>query len=74
MTVIVQAPPYKNFFKDFIPGETIGQLVQRIKDDEKLEFRGEWSVQDTTQSGRICDPAEIVLDNRLYHLNVMIAQ
>jgi hypothetical protein len=72
MSVIVQTPPYTNFHKEFVPGETVAQLVQRIKDDDKLQFRGGWAVQDT-QDGRVLDPSEKVVDNRLYYLTVWIA-
>lgn len=73
MTVIVQAEPYATFTADFIPDETIGELVQRIKDNDSLEFRGSYTVQDASQAGRVCDPSEKVLDGRLYWLTVAIA-
>lgn len=71
--VVVEATPYKNFSLDFIEGETVGQIVQRIIDTEKLEIRGSWTFQDTSQAGRLCASDEIIVDGRLYHWNVMIA-
>lgn len=73
MSVIVRTPPYTNFQKDFIEGETISQLVQRIKDDDHLQFRGVTSVIDI-HDGHLCSDDEIVVDGRRYHLNVWIAQ
>jgi hypothetical protein len=73
MTVIVNMPPYTTASVDFVEGETISELVQRIKDDQKLEFRGSWSVQDVHDAGRVVDPSELVNDERLYSMNVMIA-
>jgi hypothetical protein len=69
--VIVQAPPRFTFQVDFSPGLTVGQMIQSLKDDNNLEFRSYYTVQDTSQ-GRFCLDDEIVMDGRIYNLNTII--
>ena len=70
--IFVQAPPYTTFVVDFIPDEKVSDLVQRIKDQYRLEFRGNWSLQDTSQSGSYLSPDVITVDDRIYCLNAWI--
>ena len=48
---------------------TAGQMIQGIKDSENLEFKGLYTLQDTI-NGRYVQDDEIVVDGRLYFLNV----
>jgi hypothetical protein len=70
--IFVQAPPYTTFVLDYMKGETTYQMVQRIKDTYKLEFRGGFILQDTSQNTTLSGN-EIVVDERIYYLTTWIA-
>ena len=69
--VFLQAPPYTTFVVPFLKQETTSQMVQRVKDSYKLEFRGGYMLQDASQ-GTTCDGNEIVADERIYCLTAWI--
>jgi hypothetical protein len=69
--IFVQAPPYTTFVLNFIKGENTFQMVQRIKDTYKLEFRAGYILQDTSQNST-CDGNELTVDERIYYLTTWI--
>ena len=69
--IFVQAPPYTTFVVSYLKGETTSQMVQRVKNDYKLEFRGGYVLQDTSQ-GTSCTGNEIAVDERIYCLTAWI--
>lgn len=69
--IFLQAPPYTTFVVDFVPGEPVYQMVQRVKDSYRLEFRGNYTLRDTSQ-GTVLNGSEIAVDDRIYHLTAWI--
>ena len=69
--IFVQAPPYTTFVLDFVPNEIASEMVQRIKDAYRLEFRGNLILQYTSQN-TILSGDETVVDDRIYHLTAWI--
>lgn len=66
--ITVQLPPIDTFRVEFKDQETAGQMVQRIIDQNELEIRGTWGLQDSSQGGRLVSQSEIVMDGRIYNL------
>ena len=60
------------YVMDFKEGETIAQLIQRIKDEGEFQFRSAPSMQET-MTGRTLGATEIVMDERSYALNVWLS-
>lgn len=60
------------YVMDFKEQETIGELIQRFKDEGQFQFRSTATVQDT-KVGRVTSPNELVMDERSYALNVWLA-
>lgn len=56
---------------ELLDAESTDELIQRIKDENQLEFRGNAVMQDT-HDGHTMASNEIVTDNRLYYLNVWV--
>lgn len=54
---------------EFSEGLTVGSALQTIKNENLLEFRGNYIIQDII-TGRSCADDEIALDGRLYYVNV----
>jgi hypothetical protein len=52
---------------EFQNGQTVATSVQKLMDDRELEIRGDFSVQET-QTGRVLDKNEEVVNLRYYYL------
>lgn len=61
------------FALKFIEGETIGQMIQRLLDTEKMHLKTAYTVQET-QTGRVLGNNEIIVDDRLYRFNAWLAK
>lgn len=69
--IVIASSGYFPWTLDFIDNETFEQMVQRLRDENSLQFRSAWSIQDT-HDGRVIDPSETVSDERRYHLTAWI--
>lgn len=59
---------------EFKEGETVGELIQRFKDENQIRFQpNTFSVLDT-RTGRSVDDSEIVMDGRSYYLSAWIRE
>lgn len=52
-------------------GETVGQLIIRFKEENKVHFNGDYNFRETN-TGRSMAESEVVPDNRLYWLTAWI--
>lgn len=71
MSVIVQIAEKGRTTVEITDGMTTAQLVQKIKDDEGLEFRGGYNLIET-MTGRTMAEDEIVVDGRYYWLSAWV--
>lgn len=70
----VKVDPFGVFELEFQEDETVGNMVQRFKDQEKLRFVNNGFQAQATDDGRVLDVNEIVVDDRLYQVNAWIEQ
>ena len=63
---MVGGPVFNVQFSEGITAETV---IQSIKDENSFEFRGNYTFQDTI-TGTMLPDTEILIDGRLYFLNV----
>jgi hypothetical protein len=66
----IQTDGMKMWDVELEPNETVSQLVQRLKTDQKFHFHGDfYQLRDTTQPGnQVMLPNEIVPDDRIFYL------
>lgn len=65
--IVIASTGYFPWTMDFKDGETIDQLVQRMKDENSLRFKTGYFIQET-QTGRTLDGAELAQDDTRYNL------